>query len=166
MNVIILINLESEEPIHLCVSSKYGEVFELACQMVEELLNHIYKEFETFCRTMNKGGFFPLQVKKIEASIGSTEKQTPEGFVDVSNYQTEVKDFNVYHSSNSPFYPTENYYQNTNITMHPSPIDKFDLEMFYKQFNQERLANCFQRTNQQQGPNKIHETMAQYAKYH
>ena len=155
--------LESEEPIHLCVSSKYGEVFELACKMVEELLHQIYKEFEAFCRTTHKGAFFPLQIKKIEASLGSNEKQTPDSFMDVSPYQTaEVKDFNVYHSSNSPYYPTENYYPSTNVL--PSPIDNFDLEMFYKQFRHERPVNCFYGPSQ--GLNQGHENIPQYPKYH
>lgn len=34
---------------HLCVSSKYFEVYNLACKYVEELLENVYQDYEEFC---------------------------------------------------------------------------------------------------------------------
>jgi hypothetical protein len=39
---------ESEEPLHLCVSSKYLEIFTLACHAAEKLILTIYQEFDLF----------------------------------------------------------------------------------------------------------------------
>jgi len=38
-------NKESLDPFQLCVSSKYQEMFEMACKCVEELLTKIYEDF-------------------------------------------------------------------------------------------------------------------------
>jgi len=40
---------ECQEPMHLCVSSKYFEVYNLACKYVEELLQRVYHDYEEFC---------------------------------------------------------------------------------------------------------------------
>lgn len=41
-------NLESEEPLHLCVSSKYQEKYESACSLVEDLLKTVYGQYRSF----------------------------------------------------------------------------------------------------------------------
>jgi len=50
---------------HLCVSSKYFEVYNLACKYVEELLQRVYQDYETFCL---KNGYRiePLSIKRFE----------------------------------------------------------------------------------------------------
>lgn len=40
---------ESDEPLHLCVSSQYHEKYIEACKLVEKLLKDIYREFNNFC---------------------------------------------------------------------------------------------------------------------
>lgn len=57
--------LECNEPMHLCVSSKYLDVFKLACTLVEELLQTIYKEYAMFCQKIGKN-LVVLSVKKLE----------------------------------------------------------------------------------------------------
>lgn len=37
---------ESDEPLHLCVSAKYHEVYTNACKYVEQLLSRIYEEYK------------------------------------------------------------------------------------------------------------------------
>ena len=38
-------NLESIEPLHLCVSSRYFDIYSTACRFVENLLLGIYEEY-------------------------------------------------------------------------------------------------------------------------
>ena len=38
-------NKESTENLHLCISAKNKEVYDLACEGVERLLNKIYNEY-------------------------------------------------------------------------------------------------------------------------
>jgi len=58
-------NKESDESLHLCVSSKYLDLFNLACQLVEELLLNIYEEYKKYCD--KKGiSMSKLEVKRVE----------------------------------------------------------------------------------------------------
>lgn len=43
-------NCESNEPLHLCVSSQYYEKYVKACKLVENLLKDTYREYNNFCR--------------------------------------------------------------------------------------------------------------------
>lgn len=43
-------NCESNEALHLCVSSQYHEKYVEACRLVEKLLKDIYREYNSFCR--------------------------------------------------------------------------------------------------------------------
>jgi len=57
--------LESLEPMHLCVSSKYMEVYKMACGKIEELLNKLYLEYANFCKKMGTD-FLPIHIKRID----------------------------------------------------------------------------------------------------
>ena len=39
---------ESDDPLNLCISSKYKEKYEYACAEVEKLLHQVYNEFYHF----------------------------------------------------------------------------------------------------------------------
>lgn len=43
-------NKESEEPLHLCISSKTTEQMEKACSLVDELIEKINKDYKDFCK--------------------------------------------------------------------------------------------------------------------
>ena len=43
------LNRESDEPLNLCVSSKYFDRYKRACYLVQELIINIYEEFKRFC---------------------------------------------------------------------------------------------------------------------
>jgi hypothetical protein len=66
---------ESEEPLHLCISSKYPDVYQMACQYVEELLQTIYQEYKFFCKRTGKKGADNLQIRCIE-SVPNKENYT------------------------------------------------------------------------------------------
>ena len=57
---------ESDELMHLCVSSKYLEIYNTACEYVEQLLKHLYKEYDDYCRR-SKRREPNLKIKRIEA---------------------------------------------------------------------------------------------------
>ena len=46
-------NKESDEPLHLCISSKNTETMEKACLLVEELLERIHQEYKEYCEKNN-----------------------------------------------------------------------------------------------------------------
>ena len=46
-------NKESDEPLHLCISSKNSEELKKACLLVDELLNKIHEEYKEYCEKNN-----------------------------------------------------------------------------------------------------------------
>ena len=42
-------NKESDEPLHLCISSKNTEKMKKACLLVDELLERIHQEYKEYC---------------------------------------------------------------------------------------------------------------------
>ncbi len=45
---------ESDDPLHLCISSKFEPAYHTACEMVESLLLSIYQDYDDFCRRTRK----------------------------------------------------------------------------------------------------------------
>ncbi|KRX09052.1 hypothetical protein PPERSA_01939 [Pseudocohnilembus persalinus] len=62
-------NQESNEPLHLCVSSKYFDTYQIACQQFDSLLLKIYKEYAQFCQNKGKN-FEMIGLKKNESTNG------------------------------------------------------------------------------------------------
>ena len=46
-------NKESDEPLHLCISSKNPEEMKKACLLVDELLNKIHEDYKEYCEKNN-----------------------------------------------------------------------------------------------------------------
>lgn len=61
---------ESGEPLHLCVSAKNQDVYEIACNGVERLLNEIFNDFVKYSkkRGFNEGDLEIYKFKKSESS--------------------------------------------------------------------------------------------------
>ena len=59
-------NKESEEPLHLCISTKNLEEMDMACGLVDELLNKIYDEYKKFCINNNISPILPKIANKID----------------------------------------------------------------------------------------------------
>ena len=57
--------LESQDPIHLCVSSKFQNVFRMACKCVEDLLSNIYEQYSKFKSKKGWKRSPSLKIKKI-----------------------------------------------------------------------------------------------------
>ncbi len=65
---------------HLCISSKYKEVYQLACKLVEELLLNLYKEYTEFAHRKGFNVYSPLKIKQIEAYSGSNMENSGDIF--------------------------------------------------------------------------------------
>ena len=46
-------NKESDEPLHLCISSKNPEEMKKACLLVDELLDKIHQDYKEYCEKNN-----------------------------------------------------------------------------------------------------------------
>ena len=57
---------ESDEPLHLCVSSPYQDKYVLGCNLVKELINGVYAEYKIFSKRNGKKKIPDLQIKMIE----------------------------------------------------------------------------------------------------
>jgi hypothetical protein len=65
-------NLESDEQLHLCISSKYYDKYRKASYLVQELIINIYEEFKRFC---DRNGKIPTNNLTIQKEEGvSTRK--------------------------------------------------------------------------------------------
>jgi len=65
--------LESDEPLHLCVSSKNYEKYQQACDLLEDLILTVFDEYKKYCHKTNK---IPLQKIYIKKEEGISRKST------------------------------------------------------------------------------------------
>ncbi len=65
IKVINQLTKESDEPLHLCISSKYYDKFKIACCLVQELILSVYDDYKKFCDKVHKN-INPLNIKKTE----------------------------------------------------------------------------------------------------
>jgi len=75
-------NQESDEPLHLCISSKFYEKYKTACILVQELIINIYEEYKRFCERNHKVPISNLSVKKYEGIFSN--KETGKSFDEMS----------------------------------------------------------------------------------
>lgn len=69
---------ESNEPLHLCISSKYYDKYQLACNNVQELILNVYEEYKRYCEKNRKDPNKEIQIKKTETVTGRRAvPQTP-----------------------------------------------------------------------------------------
>ena len=66
---------ESKEALHLCISSRFYDKYQMASNFVQELILNVYEEYRKFCekhkkdlRSTNGGGV--LQIRKNETVTG------------------------------------------------------------------------------------------------
>jgi len=71
---------ESSDPLHLCVSSKFHEVYLHACKQVEELLTKIYVEYIAYCKKNNKNYDPKISLKKIDCHPRPKSKRNKKCF--------------------------------------------------------------------------------------
>mmetsp|Transcript_6029 Transcript_6029/g.5372 ORF Transcript_6029/g.5372 Transcript_6029/m.5372 type:complete len:105 (-) Transcript_6029:1723-2037(-) len=91
---------------HLCVSSKYLEVYNMACQFVEELLTNLYKEYDVFCKKTNRM-VDPLSLKKIDAFGSSQSKNNNQ---EIKTPEANDKENLINKPKVTPFYSNEGGY--------------------------------------------------------
>jgi len=59
-------NKESEEPLHLCISSKFLENYKGACGLVQELLTSVYDEYKKFLSRSGRHNMTNFTIQKEE----------------------------------------------------------------------------------------------------
>lgn len=62
-------NQESNDPLHLCISSKYSEIYDKACSLTEGLINNVYDQYYKH-QIRKYGKAFKLYIKKNENIFG------------------------------------------------------------------------------------------------
>lgn len=67
-------NKESDDPLHLCISSKHFEKYQQACNLVQDLINTVHEEYKKHCYKFNKTPI-PKVYKKIEEGISRKSTQ-------------------------------------------------------------------------------------------
>jgi len=73
---------ESKEPLHLCISSRYFDKYQIACNYVQELLLNVYEEYKKYCEKQHKDlktncAGSVLQIKKNETVTGRRPQVMP-----------------------------------------------------------------------------------------
>jgi len=71
-------NKESDETLHLCISSKFLDRYNAACQLVNELVFTVYEEYKKYCEKTNRTPVPCLALRKEEGM--STRKNGPKEF--------------------------------------------------------------------------------------
>jgi hypothetical protein len=66
---------ESNEPLHLCISCRYFDKYQLACNAVQSLIEQVYADYKRFCEKNNIKTERDLQVKKVESASGRRQQQ-------------------------------------------------------------------------------------------
>ena len=88
-------NKESDDPLHLCISTKNPEKYVQACQLVEDLINGIFEEYKKFCFKFNKTGISKIFVKKEEGLALKLPQQTNQASPEKINVDITVKNSEV-----------------------------------------------------------------------
>jgi len=97
---------ESDEPLHLCVSSPYLQKYKEACEMCKELLNNVYTKYKEFCERRGKSKPH-LQIRMVENVMNGIQYRGYE--------QYPPKDSTLPYSAY--YYPSMSYY-NTPYKQH------------------------------------------------
>lgn len=73
-------NRESDDPLHLCISSRNQEKYLQACQLVQDLIATVFEEYKKYCAKQNKTPVPKLALKKEEGL--PIKRQYPIGTTD------------------------------------------------------------------------------------
>eukprot|EP00826_Nyctotherus_ovalis_P002763 TRINITY_DN10556_c0_g1_i3.p1 TRINITY_DN10556_c0_g1~~TRINITY_DN10556_c0_g1_i3.p1 ORF type:complete len:361 (+),score=78.53 TRINITY_DN10556_c0_g1_i3:15-1097(+) len=68
---------ESEEALHLCISSPFVDKYTTACQLCKELIKGVYEEYAAFCEKTGRPKI-NLQIRMIE-NVNSVRSSRPSG---------------------------------------------------------------------------------------
>jgi phage host-nuclease inhibitor protein Gam len=77
---------ESNDPLHLCISSRFYDKYLVACNHVQELIMNVYEEYKRYCEKNKKEPRQELSIKKIETVTGrrSVPQQPPQIFTPIN----------------------------------------------------------------------------------
>ena len=136
----VCIDLESNDALHLCVSSKIYDKYIYACCLSQELISNIYEEYNKYCKKLGKTADMNLKIKKAETITGPND-------ISISNFMKLPQNIpkqsmsNIY-NHNCDFYELQNSLDQTKpmIPIYKASFNKADLDAnnlynMYKDFN-------------------------------
>ena len=91
--------VESEDPLNICISSKYKEKYDFACIEMDKLLVRVYDEFKAFYRNKARkpaNYHYELRLKKVETI--TRPKMYADGEYDEGE-EEQVSNFNTSNQS-------------------------------------------------------------------
>mmetsp|Transcript_43661 Transcript_43661/g.50218 ORF Transcript_43661/g.50218 Transcript_43661/m.50218 type:complete len:496 (-) Transcript_43661:62-1549(-) len=62
-------SIESDDPLHLCISSRHESVYHLACRLVGDLIHDIHEEYKRYLLRLGKAPPKNFRIKKFENFI-------------------------------------------------------------------------------------------------
>lgn len=86
--------MESEDPLNICISSKYKGKYEHACAQMDKLLMKVYEEFKAFYKNKAKkpaNYYEELRLRKVETIT------RPKNYPDGEHYDEE-EEINFYNN--------------------------------------------------------------------
>lgn len=99
---------ESDEPLHLCISSLYLQKYKDACEMCKELLNKVYAEYREFCERTGRPKP-QLQIKMVENVMNGMQYG---GYAQYFSKDSAVPHTTPYPGLGSYYYPSTTPYYN------------------------------------------------------
>ena len=102
---------ESDEALHLCISSPFMDKYEIACKLCRELIGGVYEEYRTFCQKTGKP-VVSLEVKLIESLNNSTVRDSKVNHERPTQGDENMR-FQYYQRMprSSYYYPPSGYYK-------------------------------------------------------
>ena len=70
---------ESNEPLHLCISTRYYEKYMMAKQMVRDLILDVYEDYKKYCERAGKEPISKLDIKLTENASGNRQRNHMKG---------------------------------------------------------------------------------------
>jgi len=105
-------NKESDDTLHLCISSKFLETYKKACSLVQELLANVYEEYKVFC---NRAGRIPVLSFAVQKEEGVSSRKNNNNFNSNTNNNNNFNsnNNNNFNSNANNYYNNYSYHQNS-----------------------------------------------------
>lgn len=129
--------VESEDPLNICISSKYREKYDYACSEMDRLLVKVYEEFKQFYRNKAKKPYNYYQELKVKKHETITR---PKSYLDGEEQYDEEESVAPYAQNQAGSNPVVNQQIKASITQimdQNSQAHQFGQQPFYAQQHQQ-----------------------------
>ncbi len=124
---------ESDDPLHLCISSRFYDKYVMARQLARELILDVYDDHKRFCERTGKA-VVSLQIKLTENVSGNRGRHPPPHGKGRSMYYGQPAPGYYYEGARGENVPPPQYYQGTPAGYggRPQPYYGYDTGMMYR----------------------------------